>query len=1524
MRTVTPSKSRTARVAPLIGASVCVAILSLADVPVVRAEAVACKREIARAGAKLGRAEMRALQKCEDGIVAGKHAGPCPDAKASEQIAKAGAKTDSAIAKRCGGADGSCAASADNDPLATIGWDIGSCPNFEAGSCANAIAHCGDIATCLRCINDAAVEQAIDLYYDALAPSTDAAVKKCQRALGKETAKFFDAKRKALSKCEDVVLAGGTGACPDARAAASIAKAEAKKVAKICAACGGPDKACGGPDDLTRAQIGFAATCPNLDPPGPAPACGGAVSSLEDIVECVDCVTGFKADCVSAAGAPAAGAYPPECNGAIAPTPTPMATPGPTSTPSDCGNATIDPGEECDGSDDALCPGFCQPDCTCGAPCTLPNPMPVAIALAARPGIDLDTGWTGISHDLPGVDDAPTTSARLLGCDTDLGSPTCGQCTVTGPIKYQGPANTCRCFNATATDTSTLTSCDPEAPACGGAESCQCFYGPPLPLSSGAVPVCVVNRFAGPFAGTVNVANTGTHAGEGVSEVRLLSSVYNGLGATNPCPKCNGDLTARDGLAQGTCAGGPRDGMACDAAGLNPYFGATSLDCPPLAAGNIGDLIVSFEPATTATTTLGTNRPCTATSGVPCFCNTCPTAAAEPCNSNSDCPGNLTCGGRRCISGANAGTPCTQNSECGSNVCSRPGSPTQQNACIGGVCEPNPSDPSNPNEGVCPDGPVDRACSLEPFRGCTADADCNPAPSGNCSDCLPEQTCGTVPRQCFLDPIVRTGTPGTRDSILAATFCLPPARSPSINNVAGLPGPGAVLQPTRTFRIGPLCGNGVIDAGESCDGAADASCPGACGLDCQCPAAASCGDDEVNQPSETCDGADDGVCPGLCQGNCQCAPFCGDGVVNQPSEVCDDANDVDGDGCDGNCTVTGCGNGVQTGAEQCDGGDDQACDGSTCKPDCTCNPFCGDGDVNQPSEQCDGTEQGVCGGTCNLDCTCAPFCGNGIREGAESCDGADATACPGACGGDCTCPKVGSLTMSTLDGADLDTGWTGTSHNFSVQTCATIAGDLGACNPALGDNQCTFFANVGSFCSGDPARSCTENTTCVGVGSCVVNPYGAPLPLSSGGVPVCILNRFAGDVTGSYDLLTGSTELTIPLNAIVTVATDTNVPCPTCNCASPPCQCGDPGTCSNNPLTSCTVDGVGPFGPTSNDCQPTGPNVSGGGLSITFGPATTGTSTFPSNTPCTGSGFTQYGCWVAGQTQPSSCLKGCNGGSNADQECSVDADCPGGIGPHPCQPLCRQEVGGEVGDARCVLGPVDRTCAGAHQITCNQDADCIGVGPCVTEVRRCFLDPIVRTGVPGTATMTFASTFPIAATSSPAVNNTAGLPGPGSIRAPSAVTIAVCGDGTLNQASEECDGAADGNCPGQCNDAACVCNVVCGNDSVDFGEQCDGTGLPQCGAGQTCSAPGNPDQCTCTPAICGDGFKAAAEQCDPGAPPSTPADDDACPGECQAALCTCPAPVCGDGVIEGAEVCELPAVGCGALQACIACTACLP
>lgn len=64
------------------------------------------------------------------------------------------------------------------------------------------------------------------------------------------------------------------------------------------------------------------------------------------------------------------------------------------------------------------------------------------------------------------------------------------------------------------------------------------------------------------------------------------------------------------------------------------------------------------------------------------------------------------------------------------------------------------------------------------------------------------------------------------------------------------------------------CGDGMVGAGEQCDGASDASCPGGCRGDCRC---ATCMND-VAEPGEACDWADDDACPGRCQADCTCGP----------------------------------------------------------------------------------------------------------------------------------------------------------------------------------------------------------------------------------------------------------------------------------------------------------------------------------------------------------------------------------------------------------------------------------------------------------------------------------------------------------------------------------------------------------------------------------------------------------------------------------------------------------------------------
>ncbi len=724
---------------------------------VAHADPLTCQRAITKASARYAQARMKALHRCHDKVVKRAAVLPCPDAKTLQKITKAGTKLQTAVDKACGGADRSCGTGGDDDSLASIGWNGGVCANFESGSCSNTIANCDGVSDCLLCVDGAAVDQAIALYYDEFdLVTTNSTIIKCQRAIGKFASKFFQSKSKALRRCEDRALLGiSVGPCPDASTLSAINKAETKKRTGICKKCGGADGACGGVDDLTPSAIGFAATCPDVTIPGGA-ACGGPIGDLSAIVDCVDCVTEFKADCLDPISVPGIRSYPPECNGGApvattTPTPipdTPTATPPPggptltqtpgaptatrtptpvvTATPGpNCGNNTVDAGEDCDGTDDAACTGQCSPACTCPATCALPNPLPEIVTFVSKPGADLDSGWSGQAHDLVTAEDAPLIAARLIGCNTNTASPNCGTCGLQGPVLFPGPAKNCFCYNLASPDNSSLAICDPELAGACGSESCECFLGPPLPITSGGVPVCVVNRMTQPLTGTANMADSGPHAGEGESIVRLESAVYTGVAVEQPCPTCENDPTPRDGVKGGTCSGGINNTDPCDGAGPHDFFGMMSHDCQPLFGANIGKLDIRLNPATTGTTSLGTaGVKCTAPgfTTLDCFCDTCATSAAEPCNSNADCAPGVACGGRRCIGGGNVGAPCTVASQCPGGSCGRPGLATKPNECDDAVCSSG-LDPGNPNDGVCAAGPFDTFCSIETFRGCANDSE---------------------------------------------------------------------------------------------------------------------------------------------------------------------------------------------------------------------------------------------------------------------------------------------------------------------------------------------------------------------------------------------------------------------------------------------------------------------------------------------------------------------------------------------------------------------------------------------------------------------------------------------------------------------------------------------------------------------------------------------------------------------------------------------------------------------------------
>lgn len=216
-------------------------------------------------------------------------------------------------------------------------------------------------------------------------------------------------------------------------------------------------------------------------------------------------------------------------------------------------------------------------------------------------------------------------------------------------------------------------------------------------------------------------------------------------------------------------------------------------------------------------------------------------------------------------------------------------------------------------------------------------------------------------------------------------------------DTGGLPGP-----------TGPVCGNGAVEEGETCDDGGTFAGDG-CSVTC------------TVEPGWTCAGEEPSVCSAVC----------GDGRI-VGTEGCDDQGTVSGDGCDGTCAVepgwhcedapsacwTVCGDGRAAGDEGCDDGNLTPGDG--CDVDCTVEPgwtcvgeapsacaaICGDGLV-VGDEVCDGTNlagrtcqtEGFYDGTisCMAGCghldlaNCGRFCGDGIidLEFGEVCDGED-------------------------------------------------------------------------------------------------------------------------------------------------------------------------------------------------------------------------------------------------------------------------------------------------------------------------------------------------------------------------------------------------------------------------------------------------------------------------------------------------------------------------------------------------------
>jgi len=187
-----------ARSALMVVTTLGVVVLGLAHVAYAADADFKCRETIDKEFTKYVKTVTKIVQKCNDTVVKSGSGSTAPGGSningcdTNGKIPVALQKMSDKITAKCGD---------QGITPSMIGWPA-TCPNFEGGSCTNAITDSASIATCLDCIGKAAIAQAMDLYYASLTNGgTDSHLIKCQQSIGKETSKFLLAKDKALTKC---------------------------------------------------------------------------------------------------------------------------------------------------------------------------------------------------------------------------------------------------------------------------------------------------------------------------------------------------------------------------------------------------------------------------------------------------------------------------------------------------------------------------------------------------------------------------------------------------------------------------------------------------------------------------------------------------------------------------------------------------------------------------------------------------------------------------------------------------------------------------------------------------------------------------------------------------------------------------------------------------------------------------------------------------------------------------------------------------------------------------------------------------------------------------------------------------------------------------------------------------------------------------------------------------------------------------------------------------------------------------
>ncbi len=757
-------------------------------VPIVagRAEALSksqmkCSVAIGKVGLAFVRAKLNLDHKCLNADLAEPGSCAAPDTAATVKV---DAKLQDALTKHCALPPAS---------FAGLGFP-GPCtdPNPADGFTT------ADLIDCIRTSHDDIVGQMLALEYD---PTSTGPLSKpqraCQATVGKQSTAFTACVLKSVQACRASVMKGKLPGVPahlcateDPKTAAAIAKCREKLGEGIIAAC-------------TDGDVASLAICtPNVSTAAAAGPCLADAHTVLIDTPAID----VPPDLVD---------YEYAVRGGL------------------CGDGVVNNvAEECDGADDAACPGACgAPDGYFACLCTNTH----RIRVVEHADADTDNGWTGNSADT-GVAEGGGYLGDLYDCDgaglCNLG-PSCSlaphaPCGVllASPSGSTGDQicaslgqGTCR-KRRTATGPHCFSDiqrkCDPNQPldpVCDGVgDSCvTTLTGPPNPVASGGVSVCNVTIFSEDVVGTVNVTT-----GESTVRAPQRSRTYSRtIGSANkPCPVCGGfcgvsrerctsdaDCASGKGpcVTAAVCSDGPKAGKECRSTppfgSPTTFFGTTSVDCPPEPTAEVTsahglDLYVTDR--TTGFVDMLPSAPCTGTgvTGNACLGGT---SAGRPCAAASECPGGTCtpqcfCDGQArpnacnaaCLGGPNDAMECVADSEC-------PGG-----FCHAADCRVDPDDHDSFQEGICTTGPVASWCSVTDYRPCSTDAQCEPP---SCPFCVAGETCLARKQACFVNGgIERQGRPRTPEGVSVGIYCIAGDKE-AVNSVAGFPGPAAFTQP---------------------------------------------------------------------------------------------------------------------------------------------------------------------------------------------------------------------------------------------------------------------------------------------------------------------------------------------------------------------------------------------------------------------------------------------------------------------------------------------------------------------------------------------------------------------------------------------------------------------------------------------------------------------------------------------------------------------------------------------------------